>query len=402
MTALIRIVRIEGAVAGPLAGETVAVKANIAVAGQVWDGASPALASVVADTHAGAVARVLAAGGTVVGQGNMHELAFGITSANAAFGPVESPHGGMAGGSSGGTAAAVAGGLATLGLGSDTGGSGRLPAAFCGCIGMRPSTGRYPADGVLLLSPSLDTVTPMARDVAALLRLDGALANDAAPVPRVSLDGIRLGRVADPFWSRLDPRVRAVVETAIERLCAAGATVEDRQAHGLAEAIDAVALPLVIAEARRWWTRFSRERLGIDLTDLPARIASPDVAGAFEEVVADRTDDAALAALQGAGMARVRDLLAEAMDGLDALIHPTVPVAAPPMGAESVEVEGTDHPLFPLLTGRALAASLAGAPAVTLPVPGFDQRPLGIEILGPPGADRALLGLAAAVEAALR
>ncbi|MEM7491352.1 MAG: amidase family protein, partial [Pseudomonadota bacterium] len=118
MTTLLREMRLAGAGDGPLSGQTLAVKANIAVAGQVWDGASPALSGVVATDHAPTVMRALAAGAMVIGQANMHELAFGITSDNARFGAVESPHGGMAGGSSGGSAAAVAGGLATMALGT--------------------------------------------------------------------------------------------------------------------------------------------------------------------------------------------------------------------------------------------------------------------------------------------
>ncbi|MEM7489914.1 MAG: amidase family protein, partial [Pseudomonadota bacterium] len=331
-----------------------------------------------------------------------HELAFGITSDNARFGAVESPHGGMAGGSSGGSAAAVAGGLATMALGTDTGGSGRLPAAFCGCVGLRPTAGRYPGDGVLTLSPTLDTVSAMARDVAAIGRLDAVLAADGDTAPPTDAATLRLGRIADPFWTDLDPRAAGAAEAAIDLLEAAGATVEDREAPGLRAAIEAVAMPLVIAEARRWWAPFVRDRLGLDLHAFAARIASPDVAAIFAMVAADKTEDAALDALSRDGAGRVASILAAATDGLDALVHPTVPVAAPPLGVVEVEIDGAMHPIFPLLTGRAVAASLWGAPAISLPIPGYDARPLGLELLGHPGRDRALLSCAAAVEAALR
>ena len=122
MTTLIRDLKIKGASTGPLNGETLAVKANIAVEGTLWDGASPALAGMIASSHATTVQRAINAGANLVGQANMHELAFGITSDNTHFGPVQSPFGGMAGGSSGGTAAAIASGTATIGLGTDTGG----------------------------------------------------------------------------------------------------------------------------------------------------------------------------------------------------------------------------------------------------------------------------------------
>ncbi|WP_227268420.1 amidase family protein [Roseobacter weihaiensis] len=402
MTALIRQVYIEGAIAGPLAGETLAMKANIAVLGQPWDGASPALDRVIAEDTAPTVARALDAGATVIGQANMHELAFGITSDNAAYGAVESPFGGIAGGSSGGTAAAIARGLAGIGLGTDTGGSGRLPAAFCGVVGLRPSTGRYPAGGVLNLSPSLDTVSAMASDVASVAKLDAVLAGEVLCLEPAGLEGLRLGRIKDPFWTDLDTRVRYVADRMLDHLADGGAIVEDRVAPGLTDAVKAVAFPVVIAEVRRWWQPFLAKCLEMEFADLSERIASPDVADVFRAVATDERDDATLAELQGAGMERVRRVLSQSMEGLDGLIYPTVPIAAPPLGTTEVDIDGVVHPLFPLLTERAPVACLAGAPAISLPIEGFDARPLGIELLGHPGRDLDLLGCAAVVERALR
>lgn len=399
MSVFVRETRVAGATSGPLAGETVAVKANIAIEGEVWDGASPGLQDVVAKSHAPSVQRVLEAGAIIVGQANMHELAFGITSDNAAFGAVESPHGGMAGGSSGGTAAAVAGGLASMGLGTDTGGSGRLPAAFCGCVGFRPTHGRYPSDGVLTLSPTLDTVTPMARSVDDLIRLDAVLAGGSVAEEQRPTT-LRLGRVSGPFWSNLDPRVEARVCDTIDRLEAIGFTVETREAD-LSQAVDAVAIPLVIAETKRWWSAFLQEHLNTDIAGFAAKIASPDVAATFESVATNETSSEALAALQSQGCGRVAAQLAEAMEGFDALIYPTVPIAAPPLHAETVDLGGAVHPLFPLLTGRSPVASLTGSPAISLPIRGYDARPLGLELLARPGQDATLLNWARHIEAAL-
>ena len=399
MTAVIRHFRVDGADGGPLSGETLIVKANIAVAGQPWDGASPAMAGVVADAHAPAVARALAAGATVVGHANMHELAFGITSDNAAFGAVESPHGGMAGGSSGGTAAAIADGTATMGLGTDTGGSGRIPASFCGCVGLRPTTGRIPTGGVLTLSETVDAVAPMGRDVAAVARLDAVLSGEDG-WEAVPLDGLRLGRLAAPFWADLDPDVEAAAEAALDRLRARGARVEDRDAPDLMPATAAVAVPLVIADARRWWAPFLRERLGLDIQAFASRIASPDVAGVFAGIAADATDDDALARMRGAGVDRVRAALRGAMDGLDLLVHPATPVPAPDLHATEVVVRGRTRQLFPDLTSRCLVASLGPCPALSLPMP-IAGRPVGLELFGHPGGDRRLLAIAASVEDAL-
>ena len=139
--------------AGPLAGMTLAIKDNIAIAGMRTRAACPALPDTPAAADAPVVAALRLAGGTIVGHTNMHELALGITSDNPWSGRVDNPirPGHLAGGSSGGTAAAIAGGLADAGLGSDTGGSSRIPAAFCGIAGLRPTTGRYSGDGILQL-----------------------------------------------------------------------------------------------------------------------------------------------------------------------------------------------------------------------------------------------------------
>ncbi|WP_299988897.1 amidase family protein [uncultured Ruegeria sp.] len=397
MTALIRETNIKGADSGALLGETLAVKANIAIAGLSWDGASPALSKVVSNDHASTVDRALAAGATIIGQANMHELAFGITSDNAHFGVVAGPHGAMAGGSSGGTAAAVAAGLTTMGLASDTGGSGRLPAAFCGCIGFRPSAGRYPGDGVLNLSISLDTVSAMAPDMDRLTRLDSTLADDK-PSEAMPLEGLRLGRVQSVFWDNVDTRVAGPVEAAIERLCAAGAVIETRDAPDLHQTMDAISLRIVIAEAKRWWMPFLERELQPDISDFADQIASPDVAGIFREIAADETTDSELQSMRTQGRDRVCEILETAMDGLDVLVYPTVPIAAPKLHTEEVQLNGKSHALFPLLTDRALAASLSGSPAISLPISGFDDRPLGLEPMARPDDDRRLLGWATTIE----
>lgn len=400
MTALIRETRIEEASIGPLTGETLVVKANIAVKGAPWDGASPALAGVTAASHASTVQRALDAGATMVGQANMHELAFGITSDNAHFGPVESPFGGMAGGSSGGTAAAIGNGTATIGLGTDTGGSGRIPAAFCGCVGFRPSTGRYPGDGVLNLSTTLDTVSAAASSVDRLIRLDAVLAG-AEPAPIRSLEGLKLGRLTSVFWERVDPQVEAIVEDSIDKLLGNGATIETVDAPELAAAIERIALPIVIAEAKRWWSDFLPRECGLTLDVFADKVASPDVTEVFQAVAMDDTTDAQLEDLRQDGCAHVRDLLTKAMEGLGLLVYPSVPIAAPALHTTEFHVNGKTYPLFPLLTARALAASLSGSPAISLPILGFDKRPLGLEFLGRPGEDSALLAWAAATEAHL-
>jgi aspartyl-tRNA(Asn)/glutamyl-tRNA(Gln) amidotransferase subunit A len=170
---------------------------------------SPIFADHVPDTTAEAVARLEAAGYTIAGKTNLHEFAWGITSENVTFGTVPNPvaPGRVAGGSSGGNAAALAAGLVEYALGTDSGGSIRIPAACCGVVGFKPTWGLVPLDGCFPLAPSFDHAGPMARDVAGCERMMEALAPGFAPV-EVALDDLRVG-VA--WTERADPHVRACV-----------------------------------------------------------------------------------------------------------------------------------------------------------------------------------------------
>jgi Asp-tRNA(Asn)/Glu-tRNA(Gln) amidotransferase A subunit family amidase len=147
---------------------------------------------------------------------NMHELAFGTTSANARFGSVGNPHdpARMTGGSSGGTAAAIGAGIFDIGLGTDTGGSGRIPAAFCGCAGLRPTTGRYPGDGILKLTDTLDTISIMASDMEYLAKLDAAVTGEEPAAPEKA-GQIRLAVVNDPSWLGIDREMGALGKSVI-------------------------------------------------------------------------------------------------------------------------------------------------------------------------------------------
>src|SRR4029077_11214079 len=167
------------------------------------------------------------AGAIMLGKTNMHELAFGITSNNAAFGAVRTPYDTQrfAGGSSGGTGAAIAARLAPAGLGTDTGGSVRIPAALNGIVGLRPSLGRYNQEGITPIAHTRDTAGPMARAVCDLVLLDQIVTGDRSPVPAASLNTIRLGVARGAFYQDLDDEVAQCMENTLTVLRTAGCQI---------------------------------------------------------------------------------------------------------------------------------------------------------------------------------
>ncbi|MEM1048621.1 MAG: amidase family protein [Pseudomonadota bacterium] len=397
--------RLAGADQGPLAGTDVVVKANIAVKGRPFCGATPALETVTAEESAGTVERLLAAGATIVAQTNLHELAFGITSANAHHGAVRNPYASdrMAGGSSGGTAAAIGAGAVTMGLGSDTGGSGRLPAAMCGCVGLRPTIGRYPADGVLTLSTTLDTVSSMGKTAADVARLDAVLAGEPDTLPAVVLNGLRLGIARDPFWSGISSAMDRACGEKLAELEAAGAVPVEIVLPGLIELTGENALPLVISESRTFWEPFVRDRLGMTLSDFAETIASPDVRGIYQAIASDEAPGPEIAAgIRETAIPEIRSRIRDAMDEnrLDALVFPTLAEVAPPVDqTETLDLDGEVVPLFDAMTRRELPVSMAGIPSLSVPA-GLNPEglPYGLELVGRAGEDRKLIAIAAAIE----
>lgn len=397
--------RLAGADQGPLSGTDVVVKANIAIKGLPFCGATPALETVMAEGSAGTVDRLLAAGATIVAQTNLHELAFGITSANAHHGAVRNPYAParMAGGSSGGTAAAIGSGAVSMGLGSDTGGSGRLPAAMCGCVGLRPTAGRYPGDGILTLSTTLDTVSSMGKTAADVARLDAVLAGEPDTLPAVALNGLRLGIARDPFWSGISSAMDRACSEKLADLEAAGAVPVEIALPGLIELTGENALPLVISESRTFWEPFIRDRLGTTLSDFAETIASPDVRGIFQAIASDGAPGPDIAAgIRETAVPEIHRRMREAMDDnrLDALVFPTLADFAPPVDeTEMLDLDGEVVPLFDAMTRRELPISMAGIPSLSVPAGlNSDGLPYGLEIVGRTGEDRKLIAIAAAIE----
>ena len=410
--------RASGVTLPPLAGLPIVVKDNINTSDMPTTGGTPALRDVRPSANSPVLQRLLDAGAVVLGKANMHELAFGTTNTNfSSFaGTARNPYdrSRVPGGSSGGTGAAVAARIAPAGLGTDTGGSVRIPAAFCGIAGLRPSVGdggaerRYDGSGVLPISHTRDTIGPMARTMADVALLD-AVMTGTPMATAVSLAGLRLG-VPASFWSGPDTQLAAVMEAAMTKLKAAGVVLIDVDTVGLAELNRKVAFQLALHEAHEDIPVYLAATgvKGITLADIGAKVASPDVKGAMSAVVGDVTAgeyDAAIKTYRP----RMRALYASyfADNQLDAMIFPTTIVPAPMIdpvdGSSKLSVNG--GPLvdtFGTTIRNTDPGSTTGVPGVTLPA-GLTASglPVGLALDGPIGSDRKLMGIGLSMESLL-
>ncbi len=377
---------------GPLHGMPISIKDLIDVAGQPTTAGSRVRAGHVAVRDATVVQRLREAGAVLIGKTNLHEFALGTTSDESAFGPVRNPYdtSRVAGGSSGGSAAAVALGMGEASIGSDTGGSIRIPAAACGVVGLKPSYGGVPVDGVVPLSVTLDHVGPITRTVAVAGAVWAVLAGRELPrldPPRPS--AIVLGALGDYFTALLSGEVRAAFENALECLRKAGATVRPAAIEHSA-AISESYIDISLPEAAHWHA---------PTIDARADDYQPGVRQRLERGRGVRAVDYLRAR-------DVRDVLRRdveaALDGTTALVLPTLPVVAPTIGAAEVEVESDAGAVESLPVRAALLRltqlfNLSGHPAISLPIasPGL---PVGLQLVGRRDRVEDLLATATACE----
>lgn len=393
---------------GALHGLPVLLKDNIDTKKLPTTGATPALKSNRPSFDAAVAAALFDAGALLLAKCNMHELAFGITSNNPTFGPVRNPYDPtkIPGGSSGGNGAATAARIGPAGLGSDTGGSTRVPAALCGIAGMRPTGGRYPAASVIPISRTRDTPGPMARSVADLILLDGVITGADAELEPVSLRGLRLGVPRKFFWENLDPKLAPLCEAALQRLRGAGAILVEADIANIGALNDAIGFPIAIYEVVRDLPNYLADHGAVTLPQLAAQIASPDVSGLFAALVAGTPPSVPEAVyLDAINVGRFK--LQQAYrnyfraQNVEAIVFPTTPLPARPIGQDAtVELNGQQVPTFNTFIRNCDPAGNAGIPGVSIPV-GLtsDGLPVGIEFDGPSHSDRRLLAIALAAEA---
>jgi aspartyl-tRNA(Asn)/glutamyl-tRNA(Gln) amidotransferase subunit A len=348
-----------------------------------------------AAADAPAVARLRRAGFVVIGRTGMTEFAFSGLGVNPHYGTPPSPWdratGRLPGGSSSGAAVSAAEGMGFGGLGTDTGGSCRVPAALCGVTGFKPTARRVPLAGALPLAPSLDSVGPLARTVACCAVLDSAISGDetpSAPEPR-PVSGLRLGLPRGTFLTDdMDETVAAAFTRALSRLGAAGARVELFDLPELAElpAVNATG-GFAASEAWAWHRRLIAARGEAYDQRILARIRRGERMGAADyiELVDAR--------------ARIIAAVARRTSGFDAVVCPTCPVV-PPAIAE-VEPEAEYNRLNLLLLRNTAVGNFLDRCSVSLPIHRPGEAPVGLMLTGERMADRALLAVAAGVEAAL-
>lgn len=376
---------------GFLSGVPIVVKDLMDVAGAPMTGGAHSAHTSWPMSDALVVSRLRARGASIVGMANLHELAYGVTSANVHQGAVRNPVAPhcIPGGSSGGSAAAIAAGVVDAAVGTDTAGSIRIPAACCGVVGFKPSYGAVPQCGVLDLAPSLDHVGPLGRTVQDCAALFAAMIGERSLPPWcvTGLGGLRIGRLGGYFDAPVDASVRLALDEACFALEAEGAAVrsECMDHIELAAALQLLTLCVEANEVHAARLRDHPERLG---EDVRVRL---EIGYFFPGAWYLKAQ-------------RLRSVLAASIDALfsrvDLLICPTMRMPAPEVGKLSVEIDGTTFPLHTATTQFTMPFNLTGLPAISIPWGvSATGAPIGLQLVGRRGHDWDVLATAERLEA---
>jgi aspartyl-tRNA(Asn)/glutamyl-tRNA(Gln) amidotransferase subunit A len=370
---------------GPLHGIPVAHKDAFYTKGVRTTAGTKILTDFVPGETAELVSQMEAAGTVMVGKTNLHELCHGITSANPHFGPVRNPWDleRIPGGSSGGSGAALAAELLPLTTGTDTGGSIRIPAAYCGVVGLKPTFGRLSCHGVVPLAFTLDHVGPMTTTVR-----DAAIAFQAAAPEHPDIGGLRIGIPENFFFDRLDPEVAGSVRHAVQVVAGLGAHVSEVCVPDV-NALNSVGRLIQLAEASTVWRRY-RHRRGDFGADVFALLQQGLLLPATDYLDAQR----------------IRRMLAQEFariwNSLDCLLTPVTPITAPRIGQMTARINGAEEDIRLTSTRLTRPFNVLGWPALAMPC-GFSGHglPIGLQLVAPPDREDTLFRAGAALEDAL-
>jgi aspartyl-tRNA(Asn)/glutamyl-tRNA(Gln) amidotransferase subunit A len=373
---------------GPLHGVPVTIKDILDIKGIPTTAASRVRDGHVAARDCPAVAHLRQAGAVFIGKTNLHEFAFGTTNEDSAYGPAKNPHdpARSPGGSSGGSGASLAAGVGLATVGTDTGGSIRIPAAACGVVGLKPQLGEVSTEGVVPLSRLMDHIGPLTMNVADACLMYHALLGDPAAKPPAPgpLSGLRVAVPRKYFCDVLDDEVRASFEAALGRLRAAGAHVDEIEIHH-ANDIGPVYLHLVLADAAAYHA---------SALETTPEMYTPGVRLRLEMGRYVLAEDY-VRALVG------RDVLKREVDAAlgqhDALVLPTLPIPAPLIGASTVEIGSKPEPIRNVMLRLTQLFDVTGHPAIAIPMePTRIGLPTSLQLVG--GQTDALLRVALACE----
>lgn len=401
---------------GPLEGIPIALKDNIWTRGIRTTAGSKILQNFVPDNDATVAASLHRAGAVILGKTNLHEFAYGISTNNPHFGPTRNPWDltRIPGGSSGGSAAAIAAGLCVASVGTDTGGSIRIPAALCGIVGLKPTFGRVSCHNVVALAPTFDHVGPLARTVEDAALILGIIAGrdplDTTTLaqPRSKPFGdfrqlvrclhphfskkrpLKLGLPRQYFFTSLSEDVRDAVKSAVHSFEQLGAIVEEISLPQISDGDDA-STSIALAEATHyhqsqgWFPAHSAE-YG---EDVRKRLEMGMDIRAADYLVARDVQK------------RVRAEFDSALTRVDAIVAPTVPITAPHIGENIIEIESAEEPVRGALIRLNRPANFTGLPAISIPCGWADENlPVGLQLIGRAWEEEQLLTIAQLFEKA--
>jgi aspartyl-tRNA(Asn)/glutamyl-tRNA(Gln) amidotransferase subunit A len=395
---------------GALDGIPIALKDNIWTRGIRTTAGSKFLRDFVPDEDATVAASLHRAGAIILGKTNLHEFAYGISTNNPHYGPTRNPWDTdrIPGGSSGGSAAAIAAGLCVASVGTDTGGSIRIPAALCGIVGLKPTFGRVSCHNVVALAPTFDHVGPLARTVADAALILGAIAGrdplDAATIsqPRMKPYAdvrqlmkrlrphfskkrpLKLGLPREYFFASVSENILEAVKSAVHSFEQLGAIIEEVSLPRISDGDDA-STSIALAEA----THYHQSQGWF-----PAHSADygEDVRKRLEMGLDIRALDY-LAALDV--QKRVREEFNAVLKQVDAIVAPTVPITAPLIGENVTQIESTEEPVRGALIRLNRPANFTGLPAISLPCGWSEENlPIGLQLIGSAWAEEKLLAIA--------